>query len=68
MNCNNDWVPWLLVAYPLVVHFRTLLPPSASGAVGAALKALDLLSANYGNCKNHKPVDEQSVVTPRPEV
>lgn len=67
MNTCNEWLPWLLAAYPLVVHSRTLLPPSAGGAVGVLLKVLDALAANYGNCKNRSPVDEQDVVTPRPK-
>lgn len=69
MMCEQttDWLPWVLALLPVAAHLRTLLPPQAQGPAGVALKALDILFANYGNCKNHKPVsDEQDVVTPRP--
>ena len=67
---NNDWLPWLLVAYPLLAHARTLLPPTAQGAAGAVLKVLDIVAANYGNATNGRKrpvVDEQDKITPRPK-
>lgn len=70
MMCSEsqDWLPWALAAYPLLVHVRTFLPPQAQGVAGVALKVLDIVAANYGSAKNHQPVDEQDKVTPRPEV
>jgi hypothetical protein len=68
MMCNNpDWLPWVLAAYPLLVHARTLLPVQAQGVAGVVLKILDVVAANYGSATN-KVVDEQDKVTPRPEV
>lgn len=66
---SQDWLPWALAAYPLLVHVRTFLPPQAQGVAGVALKLLDVVAANYGSAKNHRVVvDEQDKVTPRPEV
>ena len=66
---SQAWVPWVLAAYPLLVHARTLLPPQAQGVAGVVLKVLDIVAANYGSARNHQPVvDEQDKVTPRPEV
>jgi len=64
---SPDWLPWLLAAYPLLTHARTLLPPTAQGVAGVALKVLDIVAANYGSATNKPPVDEQDKVTPRPE-
>ena len=68
MMCEAPaWVPWVLAAYPLLIHARTFLPPQAQGPAGVVLKVLDLVAANYGSAAN-KAVDEQDKVTPRPEV
>ena len=67
LMCQSpSWLPWVIAALPVAAHLRTLLPPQAQGPVGVALKALDILFANYGNCKNQPVSDEQDVVTPRP--
>ena len=68
MMCEApSWIPWVLAAYPLLVHVRTLLPPQAQGPAGIALKILDVVAANSGGAKNRTVVDEQDKVTPRPQ-
>lgn len=66
--CQNlpDWVVYLLVVYPVLVHLRTLAPPQAQGALAVVFALLDGIVGNYRNCKN-VPIDRQSVVTKRPE-
>lgn len=61
-----EWLLWALAALPVAAHMRTLLPPQAQGTVGVVIQVLDVLFANYGNCKNHVK-DKQDKVTPRPE-
>ena len=49
-----EWLPWLLAAYPVIVHTRTLLPLEAQGWAGMLLKVLDVVAANYGSAANKK--------------
>jgi len=65
--CQNmpDWIVYLLMAYPVFVHLRTLAPPQAQGALAVVFTILDAFVGNYKNCKN-MVIDQQSVVTKRP--
>jgi hypothetical protein len=61
-----EWIVWTLAALPVAAHMRTVLPPQAQGPVGIVIQVLDLLFANYGNCKNHVK-DKQDKPIPRME-
>jgi hypothetical protein len=67
--CQNipDWIVYLLMAYPVLVHLRTLAPPQAQGALTVVFAILDAFVGNYKNCKN-APIDLQHIVTKRPGV
>ena len=69
LMCQSpSWLPWIIAALPVAAHLRTLLPPQTQGPAKVVLDVLDIVFANYGHCKNQKPVsDEQDKVTPRPK-
>lgn len=58
MSDFSSCIPWLLAAYPLLVHIRTVLPAQAQGWAGVVLKVLDVLAANYGSATNKTPDDK----------
>lgn len=61
-----EWVQYTVLGLAIFPHVMTLVPPQYRAPASTVLKILNVIAANYGHCRNAKPVDEQGKVTPRP--